>query len=242
MELSDTTMDAKDRILEAATRLFASKGFDATRVSEIADAANVTKALIYYYFKSKEDILDHLIRRLMDDYSAVTKDFVHESILKMISDGQLDIKSDRLSFVNETAKDQFLKSTYIYYERMLDRALAHRYTLRILVLESLKHNSKHRNILLGTIESAYKQSNTELYQTIFEADRDFVYSDDFNIFRSFFTIVPIICFASYYDDCKKISQLSDKELRESFLRSLQTIVNSMVSGSEILLRTRHKGG
>ncbi|MGB4163922.1 MAG: helix-turn-helix domain-containing protein, partial [Bacillota bacterium] len=104
----DEAPDARNRILDAATQLFALRGFDATRVTEIADAAGVTKALIYYYFSSKADILDCLIRELVDKLTSIATDFVHESIVQMIKKGYLDIKPDRLSFVNEDAKDHFL--------------------------------------------------------------------------------------------------------------------------------------
>jgi AcrR family transcriptional regulator len=48
-------------ILAAATRLFASRGFDAASVREIAEAAGVAKPAIYYYFGNKEGLFDHLI-------------------------------------------------------------------------------------------------------------------------------------------------------------------------------------
>lgn len=52
---------SKERILRAAQAVFAQKGFDGARVDEIARAAGVNKALIYYYFKSKEEILHALL-------------------------------------------------------------------------------------------------------------------------------------------------------------------------------------
>lgn len=49
--------DKRDRILKAAIRVFARKGFYATRVSEIAKAAGVADGTIYLYFKNKDDVL-----------------------------------------------------------------------------------------------------------------------------------------------------------------------------------------
>jgi AcrR family transcriptional regulator len=60
----DTT-SAEERILEAAVEIFAEKGYDAAGVDEIAKRANVTKPLIYYYFKGKQTILDESIKRFM---------------------------------------------------------------------------------------------------------------------------------------------------------------------------------
>lgn len=47
---------ARDRLMTAAVELFARKGFAATSVREIVEAAGVTKPVLYYYFKSKDGI------------------------------------------------------------------------------------------------------------------------------------------------------------------------------------------
>lgn len=49
--------DKRERILRAAIKVFARKGFYATRVSEIAKAAGVADGTIYLYFKNKDDVL-----------------------------------------------------------------------------------------------------------------------------------------------------------------------------------------
>ena len=51
------TGDKRERILDAAVRVFAKKGFHATRVSEVANAAGVADGTIYLYFKSKDELL-----------------------------------------------------------------------------------------------------------------------------------------------------------------------------------------
>lgn len=43
-------------ILEAATKVFKEKGYDGTTVQDIADAANTTKSMVNYYFRSKEKL------------------------------------------------------------------------------------------------------------------------------------------------------------------------------------------
>lgn len=49
--------DKHERILRAAIKVFASKGFYATKVSEIAKTAGVADGTIYLYFKNKDDLL-----------------------------------------------------------------------------------------------------------------------------------------------------------------------------------------
>ena len=43
-------------ILEAATKVFKEKGYDGSTVQDIADAANTTKSMVNYYFRSKEKL------------------------------------------------------------------------------------------------------------------------------------------------------------------------------------------
>ncbi len=56
--------DTAGRILVAAERLFAERGFDGVSVRDIATAAGCNKALVFYYFDSKDGVLD----RILDSY------------------------------------------------------------------------------------------------------------------------------------------------------------------------------
>jgi AcrR family transcriptional regulator len=49
--------EARQRISDVATRLFAERGFEAVTVAEIAEAADVAKATVTNYFPRKEDLL-----------------------------------------------------------------------------------------------------------------------------------------------------------------------------------------
>jgi AcrR family transcriptional regulator len=54
----------RERILDAAMRLFIDQGYDKTSLREIAEALGITKAAVYYHFASKDDILAALHMRL----------------------------------------------------------------------------------------------------------------------------------------------------------------------------------
>ncbi|MFI1252814.1 TetR/AcrR family transcriptional regulator [Streptomyces netropsis] len=53
------------RLLAAATRLFADQGYDRTSVQEIVEAAGVTKGALYHYFGSKDDLLHEVYARVL---------------------------------------------------------------------------------------------------------------------------------------------------------------------------------
>lgn len=58
-----TVAEEKRRlILDAASRVFARKGFHASRVGDIAEEAGVAHGLLYHYFASKDDVLDTIFR------------------------------------------------------------------------------------------------------------------------------------------------------------------------------------
>lgn len=54
--------ESKQRILLAATLVFAQKGLDGSRVDEIADKAHINKRMIYHYFDSKENLYIEVLR------------------------------------------------------------------------------------------------------------------------------------------------------------------------------------
>lgn len=51
----------ENEILDQATRLFAERGFNGTSLQDVADAMGLKRPALYYYFKSKDALLDRLI-------------------------------------------------------------------------------------------------------------------------------------------------------------------------------------
>src|SRR5438270_9301693 len=65
------TSDKRTRIMDAAVKVFAERGFHTATVAEIAKAAGVADGTIYLYFKSKDDLLlrlfDEKMTALLDE-------------------------------------------------------------------------------------------------------------------------------------------------------------------------------
>lgn len=75
------TKDPEERrqeLIDAAGRLFMEKGYEATAVSDIVQDVNVAQGTFYYYFPSKEEILEAIIEKdmaaLEDDVRAIAED------------------------------------------------------------------------------------------------------------------------------------------------------------------------
>lgn len=52
----------KQEIMQAALELFVSKGYAATKVTDIAKRANISTGLMFHYFESKENLYEELVR------------------------------------------------------------------------------------------------------------------------------------------------------------------------------------
>lgn len=72
---SERSAETRQRILDAALREFAANGLAGARTEAIASAAGVNKALIYYYFNSKENLytaaLEMIAERVRDNTMAI---------------------------------------------------------------------------------------------------------------------------------------------------------------------------
>lgn len=56
----------RQRIVEAADELFYRKGYNQTAFSEVAEASGIPKGNFYYYFKSKDELLEAVIQLRME--------------------------------------------------------------------------------------------------------------------------------------------------------------------------------
>jgi AcrR family transcriptional regulator len=58
----------RQAIIESATVLFSTLGFDGTTTLEIANEATVTEPLLYYYFKGKDELYTHTLEIAFNEY------------------------------------------------------------------------------------------------------------------------------------------------------------------------------
>jgi len=65
-EIQTLEVNARQRLLETATELFAEKGYAVTSVREIVEKAGVSKPVLYYYFKSKDGLFYAVLQWAVD--------------------------------------------------------------------------------------------------------------------------------------------------------------------------------
>jgi AcrR family transcriptional regulator len=72
--------EAATHIARVAARLFAERGYDATSVREIVEAAGVTKPTLYYHFGSKQGLAEALLTKPMTEFIESLKLLIDEEI------------------------------------------------------------------------------------------------------------------------------------------------------------------
>jgi AcrR family transcriptional regulator len=66
MPRPDVSEERKDQILEAATKVFARQGIQEARMDDIVKESGLSKGALYWYFKSKEDIIFAILSNLFE--------------------------------------------------------------------------------------------------------------------------------------------------------------------------------
>ena len=74
----------KSEILDAAENLFITKGYNETSILDIVNTVKVAKGTFYYYFKSKEEILDEVLLRLISEDEKRMNIVLHDTTLSPI--------------------------------------------------------------------------------------------------------------------------------------------------------------
>jgi len=91
--------DTERQIFDAALEVFARKGKDGARMQAIADAADINKAMLHYYFRSKdqlyEDVFAFTMRRFLTSFGASLREApTFEETLRRFIDGYVEFIRD----------------------------------------------------------------------------------------------------------------------------------------------------
>ena len=114
--------DTRERILVVANELFIEQGYEGTSLREIADRLDITKAALYYHFRSKDEIL----QTLLEPFDTLLDDLL--SRLEAARD--VEAWAEALTWVVAQIFD------YLDFFRLVDR---NRHTVE-LMLEAAKRN------------------------------------------------------------------------------------------------------
>lgn len=97
-------------ILDSAVALFTAKGFQATRMEDVAKKAGISKGLTYFYYKNKEDLFMALTRKAFDQFKEEFRE-----VLRSKGKNGLEMLVDLMQKIVNFAKEQ-----PVYYQAVLN--------------------------------------------------------------------------------------------------------------------------
>ena len=72
--------NSEEKILNAAQSVFIQKGMDGARMQEIADEAGINKALLHYYFRTKQKLFEAILKKVFSNILPNLMDMVHSDL------------------------------------------------------------------------------------------------------------------------------------------------------------------
>ncbi|CAM4039884.1 TetR/AcrR family transcriptional regulator [Saccharibacillus endophyticus] len=183
---------SQQKILVAAEVVFAEKGFDGARVDEIAKIAQINKAMIYYYFQSKEQLLRALIDKHFNEMAEEKK-----SLIDSFSEG-VPIPSEKIS------------------DHMMEMFAKRSSFLRIITIEALKNNDFTTD-LFQIIDYAVPHLNSLTEKAGMSPEE--VTRLKTNIF--YFGFAPILMYFTVGGQWTEYSDMDQKTFRQSFINDYQ---------------------
>lgn len=82
MRVSKSPEERKKEILDVAEELFTTKGYAETTINDILQKIGIAKGTFYYYFKSKEDVMDAIVDRFIETGVRAAENIAQDSTLK----------------------------------------------------------------------------------------------------------------------------------------------------------------
>lgn len=188
------------KILKAAEEVFAEKGFDGARVDEIAKRAGVNKALIYYYFASKDQILEELSKKHLQE--------LIDSKEKMLRD--VDLQG---GLTREAVAD--------FVEYTLDTLMGERKNFfGIVLIEALKSSGDVSFFKL--MNQMYDDGLARLNKMGYPID-----GEKLKTFAVFFGIIPVVFYITMWEKWAEFNRLDKEKVKGAFIEGLTDVEYSL---------------
>lgn len=196
-------------IMETAEKLFATNGFDATSIRDIATAGSFNSAMISYYFGSKEQLMEGILV-----YRTTKLETVIADLLLTLQD-----PLEKMLAVNRFYIQKVLQHKYFY--------------LLIFQIQSLPE----KHVLIRNFYNTLRYKNFELLNDIIkDGQQQGIFKEEINTSFLLFvisgTMNNFLVNQDYYRNVNQIQGLSEEEfnshIKEALGELLTGIITSMV--------------
>ncbi len=190
--------NTREKILEAAIKLFSEKGFNGTRVNEIAKEAAISQALIYYNFKSKDEILQEILNRFKKDLIDTFK--------------RIYSKEEYSPYYGHWEPEEVKAGMDFFVEN--------RRLWIVLLLESLKSSTGKDNLIF-----IWDTLNKNIREVLLEKRGFSLKEGDLkrDMVDLFFIFIPAIFFSIFSDEWRRLRNFNYDESQKSFASILNVI-------------------
>lgn len=109
--------NTENKILESAKKVFNEKGYDGARMQEIADLAGINKALLHYYYRSKDKLFKNVFEQTLQSFFPIIAEIILSNKpllerIKLFIDKYIDVLIENpiipLFIANEVAKNPLI--------------------------------------------------------------------------------------------------------------------------------------
>lgn len=194
---------SKDRIIKAALDEFSNFGLNGARVDRIAQKAQINKAMIYYYFSSKENLYSEAVKAFFGSLINKIKDSIDQS----------GSATDTLNNIADAYSEIFIKNSYI--RPIMLRELANSRSAMIEKIAQILQESH----LISEIRSILEEGVKKGILRPVDLNQAIVSFVTMNI--GYFIIAPIIDRILKIDDREKFLQVRKKAVVDLFFNGMK---------------------
>lgn len=174
MRVVKEAVERRKEILDVAERLFCTQGYDNISTNDILAEIGIARGTLYYHFKSKEDILDAMIDRILDEIIRKAKNIalnesmpVLERLTKTVLAANVDTKTGDM-ILEQVHKPQ----NALMHAKMLEKLLSQLVPLFVKIIEDgISQNLMQTDYPEDTIQMLLLYSNSAF-------DDNISYSED----------------------------------------------------------------
>ena len=163
MRVVKEAVERRNEILDVAERLFCTQGYDNTSTNDILAEIGIARGTLYYHFKSKEDILDGMIDRILDQIIRKAKSIalsetmpVLERLTKTVLAANVDTKTGDM-ILEQVHKPQ----NALMHAKMQEKLLSQLIPLFVKIVEDgISQNLMQTDYPEDTIQMLLLYSNS----------------------------------------------------------------------------------
>lgn len=208
-ESKETEMEYSDKqlqIIEVAERLFATNGFHASSVRDIAKEADVNIAMISYYFGSKEKLLEAVFAVRTAELKALLANLVDDTKLTP------------------------LEKIYKLIDAYMDKIMRQQFFHKIMVREQI--SQRDSNCVVNTLIKETKQKNYQLIsQIIGQGQKQGVFRKNIDVHFMMLTMMgttnQLISTQHYYREMNNMTDMPDEEFQKHLKKKLSLHLKSL---------------